>query len=45
MEHFSEEFPDDLVVILDGTPPTVARMKKYDTDEVAKRLVERRGMC
>lgn len=29
-----------------GLPATqVGRMKKYDTDEVAKRLVERRGMC
>lgn len=29
-----------------GLPATqVGRMKKYDTDEVAKRLVERRGMA
>ena len=29
MEHFSEEFPDDLVVVLGGTPPTVARMVNW----------------
>lgn len=29
-----------------GLAPTrIGRMKKYDTDQVAKRLVELRGMC
>lgn len=26
-------------------PTQIGRMKKYDTDQVAKRLVELRGMC
>lgn len=27
------------------SPTQIGRMKKYDTDQVAKRLVELRGMC
>lgn len=27
------------------SPTRIGRMKKYDTDQVAKRLVELRGMC
>ena len=27
------------------SPTRLGRMKKYDTDQVAKRLVELRGMC
>ncbi|WP_204246196.1 hypothetical protein [Flavonifractor sp. An306] len=33
-------------VVAMGIPATqVGRMKKYDTDVVARRLVELRGMC
>lgn len=28
-QHFSKEFPDDLVVVLDGAPPTTARMVNW----------------
>lgn len=28
-QYFSEEFPDDLVVVLDGAPPKTARMVNW----------------
>lgn len=30
IQHFSDDFPDDLVVILDGEPPTMARMVNWN---------------